>query len=1054
MNTSEGLILVSDLHVEGNNIQHCLQVLETVHKLAKTHGWRVGMLGDFWNSVCTKGTLPVDVLNVMLRFFHTRWEVDTIFIPGNHDYFDASETEHGLTPFKFINPHIRVIDKPTVVRGNELWIPFIRNTDTLRDVLTTEGVSVVFGHFDVKGAQLAGTRLATHGVVLGDFPNVPVYSGHLHKPHRHGDGKNWVQYVGTPRPVTFAEHDQQKMLFVLDTSTWEVSQTIPISIGPQMYDIKACELDGFLDILKPLDRIRLSSEPRSEQLVQLKAKGVTFEISKNTVVPARVLHTNSMCPQELFREFVNHRHPSSNEALASIHRRALATGIEWLQTNSHLQTVSGSAVDVVFEKISIRNVGPFRAVELSLQDVGLTLVTGQRGGSRDASNGAGKSFLTLGCILWVCTGFTPGSNFTSTTGAGLIHIGQKDCEVKLYGKVNGKTWCISRSLVMGKGGKVTTSLNLSVDTKRCTSASIAGTQKLIAHTVFGLPAKSTGKDLKNWLYRNMLWEQIQEGQWVDLKDSSGKQVIHEFCQLYKCGRLWECAFEWAKRLKSDSTKEENTLKGSFALLECSKGRLIANLEYAKGGQETWEDERSKRKQVLRGEYHTLQQKLQRHGSNLVGDGDTIMIEDIEEIGSQYNATRESITDISGEVGRMKYQKELLNPVAPTIFKPLPQPIPEGTLAQLESKLRNRRADMAQCRSDIARDVREIRQSEKDMQCNTCGRAFDNAAQLKHQTKVIEHRLNTNRTSLMVHQENIAKQNGMINDCQTQRASYLAYVNRLEYDRLTIEEDRLNRSIQDLQGHLTDLQFRRDKALLAKANQNNREGMLKRLSQISSALKKLEFEVCPHIKEVKRVEDELKKIGTEIVTNGSLTRAVRERFLMYEFLMDWFGPKGIPTYVIERQLYALAERTTYWLEHLFDTKDISINYTIGPEGTLLKNLEGGCIRGVLSGGQHRRVQLASFLAWIDLSPTKLSLVVLDEACTFMDIHGVRQVLASLNRWRTSGGSDKCCFFISHDSSQHRDTSMYSKHLHIEHRGEVSRLSTERTTNQTNKRARLI
>ena len=72
-----------------------MKVLKMVHKEAKERNVSVGFLGDFFDHVYNKGTLPVDILNSLLRYFEQEWSVPMIMIPGNHDYFDASEMNMG-----------------------------------------------------------------------------------------------------------------------------------------------------------------------------------------------------------------------------------------------------------------------------------------------------------------------------------------------------------------------------------------------------------------------------------------------------------------------------------------------------------------------------------------------------------------------------------------------------------------------------------------------------------------------------------------------------------------------------------------------------------------------------------------------------------------------------------------------------------------------------------------------------------------------------------------------------------------------------------------------
>ena len=70
--------------------------------------------------------------------------------------------------------------------------------------------SAVFVHADVTGAYMNDMIVSTHGVSPKYFPpNVPIYSGHFHKPHfvKKPDVAPGVdiRYVGSPYETTLAE---------------------------------------------------------------------------------------------------------------------------------------------------------------------------------------------------------------------------------------------------------------------------------------------------------------------------------------------------------------------------------------------------------------------------------------------------------------------------------------------------------------------------------------------------------------------------------------------------------------------------------------------------------------------------------------------------------------------------------------------------------------------------------------------------------------------------------------------------------------------------------
>ena len=63
-------ILFSDLHYSYKTKDTCFEVLRYINKYAQEKACRVYFLGDFWDHIYRRGTVPVDLLNEMVRFFH------------------------------------------------------------------------------------------------------------------------------------------------------------------------------------------------------------------------------------------------------------------------------------------------------------------------------------------------------------------------------------------------------------------------------------------------------------------------------------------------------------------------------------------------------------------------------------------------------------------------------------------------------------------------------------------------------------------------------------------------------------------------------------------------------------------------------------------------------------------------------------------------------------------------------------------------------------------------------------------------------------------------
>ena len=274
------MLLFSDLHLSPKTFDTCMAVLRRVHDEAKSRSVPVGFLGDFFDHVYNKGTLPVDILNELMRFFSSEWSVPMIMIPGNHDYFDASETEHGLTPFSFASEYITVLDEPTVIK-NRLWVPWRRDCAVLKNILDEHAsVDVIFGHFDIIGFKLNASKISTEGLSPSMFgTDIPVYSGHYHTPQTHGN----ICYLGSPYQLSLSEAEDKKALVILGENG-SISSKISIDIGRRQYKWSGLQLIERHVMLRTGDRVSVTGASVDPTVVaDLKARGVEVQVKSPPV---------------------------------------------------------------------------------------------------------------------------------------------------------------------------------------------------------------------------------------------------------------------------------------------------------------------------------------------------------------------------------------------------------------------------------------------------------------------------------------------------------------------------------------------------------------------------------------------------------------------------------------------------------------------------------------------------------------------------------------------------------------------------------------------------
>lgn len=221
-------VVFSDLHVKPQSIDTCQRVLHKVHEEAVTRQAGIVFLGDFWH---VRGALQVELLNRILMSLRS-WNSDipVIMIPGNHDQVSLGGQIHALEPlqYAFHRDQIMMISEPCIAL-NALWLPYRRDHELLQNILTssqqhisTGNVNAIFCHTDVKGALMNDNIRSREGMDITAFPyNVPIYSGHFHKPHQvvhsgstsmKSKAKVVLNYIGSPYQTSLSEAHQDKYL--------------------------------------------------------------------------------------------------------------------------------------------------------------------------------------------------------------------------------------------------------------------------------------------------------------------------------------------------------------------------------------------------------------------------------------------------------------------------------------------------------------------------------------------------------------------------------------------------------------------------------------------------------------------------------------------------------------------------------------------------------------------------------------------------------------------------------------------------------------------------
>ena len=173
----------------------------------------------------------------------------------------------------------------------------------------------------------------------------------------------------------------------------------------------------------------------------------------------------------------------------------------------------------------------------------------------------------------------------------------------------------------------------------------------------------------------------------------------------------------------------------------------------------------------------------------------------------------------------------------------------------------------------------------------------------------------------------------------------------------------------------------------------RDELLRTIEALERRHADLEQRECPY-----PTSDNEKRTAEETrLKTDMLVEQIRKRADEHAAIMKWSGPRGIQTYAMEHTVQRLAQLTTIWLQRFFKTDQIELRVSFDEKERLKRVVWSPQHAGIMSGGQWRRAQLASFMAWREMSGVIFPLLVMDEACTSMDAAGIRSVQETLREW---------------------------------------------------------
>jgi len=983
-------ILFSDLHLSPSTFETCMQILRRILSEANKLNAQVYFLGDFFDTVYSKGTLPVDMLNKLMSFFKNEWNVKLLMFPGNHDYMDAAETEHGLTPFGYCNNLITILDEPCVI-DRQLFIPWRRDNQTLKKIITEHSdVDVIFAHLDIVGFMLNASKMSTEGLQMTDLPyDMPIYTGHYHTPQVIRN----IRYLGSPFQLSLSEAEDKKSLVVL-SQNYQVDHLISIDYGPHQFKWTLEEFVARHTELRSGDRVSVTvaaTENVLHLITDLESKGINIQIKKpNQKIVTRIADQKLLSSHQMLEAFGQR----TNVDTESESWQTLCDWLGELPVTASLDDAT-AVNDVRPIKLEMNAFGPFKGnLSLALEGQGFTLISAECE-TVNSSNGAGKSMLAAGAFLWCLTGSIDGRG-SLTFGGNVVHTNMPSCTVAISGTVNNIPWKVTRSL----SEKKKTTLQLQINNTDVTRSTIGATQKAIASDVFGIDVSAAL--LHKYLQNNSIFTQKNSPSWLDASDTAAKSEIAPFAKM----KTWIALADKAKQLQKTNKKNvEQTLMQLKMKTEAM--RMAAERQHNVQKQRTmwFEEHQAKIEQAS--------QEILRN--EMAVDNCAVPIEPVTTV--DVNQLRSSVNQKRNQVAMCQAK---LNGIIPTLPDPLPaKPV---DITQLKKTKEQHISEYMDNVATLRQSKQALQHFNSNGQCHTCHRKFDGFDQ--SQSGILTEAIAKAEAKVIVSKKEMELSVKVLKEAE-QALKYHEYtVVKLDTEKKM--EIHCN-ELKILEGQLQATEHFTAALSAYQAAVRFKEALLCAKDRSVLHLQRLQAENCPFLIS----NEESDRLKSEQASLLFLKKQLLQKQETIAAISAWVGPRGIQTYALDFVVNKLAFLMTKWLQRLFGNNHISMIAYFDESERLIRQIKSSTNHGVLSGGQHQRCQLACFLAFKELYPNNFPFICLDEATASLDIGGVKSVQTVFSEW-CKQSENRTCFFISHDTSQFSETSCYQNFVKISHK----------------------
>jgi len=317
---------------------------------------------------------------------------------GNHDLYDHHNRLHSL---EWLQDYWFVHDRPDQ-EGWAVFLPWTQDAKQVQEIVESSR-GVIFSHLEIEGSlrNTLGSPTEDKGIKLSTFHNRTVFNGHYHTPHTLDAGPSGVIVnVGSTNSRSFGDVDSPPRGAILLTSGGKMERRD----NPHQRFYRDITIGGGFntpDHARTVARVYYRAGEEEE------AEGFKKQIEDARLIPVgseKVVREESLAPVNT---------PVQNlQAYLELHLPDLADPAQYAALDAYATWLVGRVPierfpqAIRFDWLKLQNFMSVEKAEIGYGK-GIVLVEGEnQDDPTAASNGSGKTVITVEGLYWLLTGTT------------------------------------------------------------------------------------------------------------------------------------------------------------------------------------------------------------------------------------------------------------------------------------------------------------------------------------------------------------------------------------------------------------------------------------------------------------------------------------------------------------------------------------------------------------------------------------------------------------------------------------------------------------------------